>query len=1233
MPKDQQIRNLLATYYSMMQQQTESVADFSHRFLETKNSLEKLLPGIHRSSSGDLEIIHAFTMKLKPSIAKHLLSRDTEMKDISSAIEAAKRYESVEDTVQESNAECKPDALFASRRELEPKETNYRNRNSGTPKICWYFNKFHKANCELANNKCSKGFRHVCSQCFQANCKLRFHNQPASQNFRPNDATHKVSKPRQQNSATAGTVNVDKCDDSQALLVQTVEKVVADSLCGLKQELTTSIQTEVAKRFPPSPVTPSASADISNPQDHNFGMPAVPTLPSVSPVSDLDLANKHILWTKITSARVPLPLPLDSCCSISLVSKNHAETVAKKHPNLKFTKLEQQIPVSVAGPNSNLRAVGIMQVPIVWDNGKSVIFMMLVVPDLTWPILFGQNHLRKTDTRIRSKELKVYFADPAMDFEISCHDSNPLRSFPVLGRQHSTPSSSANVTCLLTAMPTTHQQQQHVTLTRGFNLVTVCLVIAASLVGSPIFSGPLWLEGTNFSPGLQTLSGPITLEALRVTPGDVPPTFLPASQSHAKSRPSQPIPPDHKYCSGVLASLTDETLTSIEANNQCFVTTVMITSAKGSAQLPHNISFSKIRLMTDVDSSVLEEAVNNTAELLSDTWHSHIVANSTVLAASHHQAIAYDANYFCSLSSTPTGLPLSKQAPATSCQDSALLSPFLEHNEFEHPHAFPPTESATLLPNSQEFFAQLIEALQLNSLKYAHVPSVVMDQFKALLQKYQQAFHLPNSPLSPIKGFYHNIETGDTPPVYKLPYRKSPAELQAIKKELERMLRLRIIEPSHSPWGAPCILVRKPLENGKPQPPRFVVDYRGLNAVTKGDGYPIPNVSNILDAISGGKFFAKLDLASGYWQVPVNPKHKEKTAFVTHLGLFHNLRLPFGLKTAPQCFQRILNTIFTDFLYQWLIIYIDNCITWSDSFSEALHHYEFILQRAVKFVVQFKPTKCMFFSKNLDILGHRVTPTGRFPTEKGTEAISNFPRPHTVSGLKRFLGMVGYFREYIPNMSHRSQNLCSLLSPKASFSWSSEHEAEFQDLKTALLSPKLMLFHPDWDSDFEVHTDASKIGCGAMLAQRIDGSLRPMRFASRSFNPTESRWPTAHQEFFAVKWALERFRHYLAGRKFKVITGHANLKYLASVAPQNSKLARWCLSLAEFDFTIEHRPGKENTVPDALSRAPAPEPHPEVNTLVIPPSEVSSFFATALSLDIPSLSVEEAFQLFHSSLT
>ena len=158
-------------------------------------------------------------------------------------------------------------------------------------------------------------------------------------------------------------------------------------------------------------------------------------------------------------------------------------------------------------------------------------------------------------------------------------------------------------------------------------------------------------------------------------------------------------------------------------------------------------------------------------------------------------------------------------------------------------------------------------------------------------------------------------------------------------------------------------LFGNPLEKGKPQPPRFVVDYRGLNAITKGDGYPIPSVSNILDAISGGKYFGKLDLASGYWQILVNPEHVEKTTFTTHLGHHFFTRMPYGLKTAPQTFQRILNTVFSEFLYKWLIIYIDDCIIWSDSQQAALSQYAKIFETAVKFGVQFKPSKCYFFSQ------------------------------------------------------------------------------------------------------------------------------------------------------------------------------------------------------------------------------------------------------------------------------
>ena len=183
---------------------------------------------------------------------------------------------------------------------------------------------------------------------------------------------------------------------------------------------------------------------------------------------------------------------------------------------------------------------------------------------------------------------------------------------------------------------------------------------------------------------------------------------------------------------------------------------------------------------------------------------------------------------------------------------------------------------------------------------------------------------------------------------------------------------------------------------GLPQPPRFLVDYGGLNTVTAGDGYPISSVSNVLDALSGGKKFAKLDLASGYWQVLVNPEYAHKTAFATHSGLYEFLRMPCGLQTARQTFQHILNSVFADFLYQWLIIYIDDVIVWANTDHEALSRYELVFEWAAKFGIQFKPTKCVFFSQDLEILGHRVTPLGRFPTSKGTEAISAMPRPRNV---------------------------------------------------------------------------------------------------------------------------------------------------------------------------------------------------------------------------------------------
>ena len=230
----------------------------------------------------------------------------------------------------------------------------------------------------------------------------------------------------------------------------------------------------------------------------------------------------------------------------------------------------------------------------------------------------------------------------------------------------------------------------------------------------------------------------------------------------------------------------------------------------------------------------------------------------------------------------------------------------------------------------------------------------------------------------------------------------------------------------------------------------------------------------------------------------------------------------------------------------------------------------------------------------------------------------SMPRPHNVSSVKRLLGMVGYFRDHVHDMATCTEHLRSLLRKGVPFNWTSSHEEEFVDLKNALTSPDTMLLQPDFTKPFEVHTDASKYGCGGMLAQYYKNELQPVKYASLSFSPTESRWPTPHQELFAVKWGLEQFRPYVLGRKIKVVTDHANLKWLTSISPKQSKLARWCISMAEFDFTIEHQPSSSLVVPDTLSRAPPPSPSTAGDCLIISPPEICSFLVTTLGYDIPS---------------
>lgn len=228
-----------------------------------------------------------------------------------------------------------------------------------------------------------------------------------------------------------------------------------------------------------------------------------------------------------------------------------------------------------------------------------------------------------------------------------------------------------------------------------------------------------------------------------------------------------------------------------------------------------------------------------------------------------------------------------------------------------------------------------------------------------------------------------------------------------------------------------------------------------------------------------------------------------------------------------------------------------------------------------------------------------------------------------VTHLKQFLGLCAYFRDYVPNMSDHTFLLRQLPKKGSPFKWTQDHEHSFENLKHLITDPSVMFHHPNWNASFQVHVDASKHGCGAMLAQEIEGKLHPIGFASRAFNAVESRWTTLQQELSAVKWGLEQFRPYIFGRRIKVMTDHANLQWLTTIAPQQAKVARWCMSMAEFDFYIEHRSGATDVVPDVLSRYQAVTKVPDCSLVTLPDHKIESFFLLALSVDVPTHTTQE----------
>ncbi|KAK3104661.1 hypothetical protein FSP39_007335 [Pinctada imbricata] len=454
------------------------------------------------------------------------------------------------------------------------------------------------------------------------------------------------------------------------------------------------------------------------------------------------------------------------------------------------------------------------------------------------------------------------------------------------------------------------------------------------------------------------------------------------------------------------------------------------------------------------------------------------------------------------------------------------------------------------------------------------------DLFKQFLLKHQNLFAKDGIDLGRAESVKHKIDTGVTTPIKQAPRRLPEHMHTEVDKHIEAMLVRKVIHPSDSPWSSPIVLAKK-----KDGSTRFCVDYRKLNEVTVKDAYPLPLIQESLDHLSGAKWFSTLDLCMGYWQVAVDPNDQHKTAFATRRGLFEFSVMPFGLCNAPATFQRLMESVLRGLQFETCLVYLDDIIVVGKSFEQMIENLTMVFSRLAQAGLKLKAKKCTLFAKEVEYLGHVISESGTATSKDKIQVIIDWPVPKNVTEVRSFLGLCSYYRKFVPNFAYLAGPLHTLTKKGRLFKWTDICQKSFEQLKQALTSPPI-LRNPDFAEPFILDTDASESSIGAVLSQNIGGTERVCAYASRTLSKSERKYCVTRKELLAVVHFVRHFRHYLYGRKFLIRTDHSSLRWLMHFKNPENQLARWLEILSEFDFDIQHRPGRQHTNADALSRLP-----------------------------------------------
>ena len=439
-------------------------------------------------------------------------------------------------------------------------------------------------------------------------------------------------------------------------------------------------------------------------------------------------------------------------------------------------------------------------------------------------------------------------------------------------------------------------------------------------------------------------------------------------------------------------------------------------------------------------------------------------------------------------------------------------------------HLEPPIDDLAQIPinsaTTQRMLPKTVKPDSFTLPKY-QLDATTQQQLDFLLRTFKDQFAKDETTIGTTPLTQISIDTGDSDPVSQKPYPVAMKHYQWVKEEIDKLLEAGVIRNSHSSWSAPIIVV--PKGDGDK---RLVIDYRVLNKVTRKFVWPVPKVEDIFSQHNGAKYFSTLNLRAGYCHIGLTTDSIPKTAFTSPFGKYEYVKVPFRLAQVPAYFQELMTGVLKDLPFA--MAYLDDIIIYSSTPEEHLEHLRTVFEKLHDAKLSMKLSKCHFFTKEIQYLGHILGREGIKPVPAKTEAIKAMHPPVNPKQVHAFLGLVGYYRKFIKNFAKIAKSLTVLTRMDVKFEWKETHQYAFMKLKEAIIQAPILRY-PGMTKPYIMYTHASDDACGAQLSQTHNGAKFLVAFLSHTFTDTQRRWSTPKQEAYGIYFTVKKWNYYLQG--------------------------------------------------------------------------------------------------------